>query len=116
MPTQRHRELPPTWTPAEVEGALYEQWVAAGYFTADPHSDRPAYSIVIPPPNVTGSLHMGHAFEHSLTAALVRRRRMQGYEALWLPGTDHASIAVHALVEQELNAEGTNRRELGREA
>jgi valyl-tRNA synthetase len=116
MPTQRHRELPPTWTPAEVEGALYEQWVAAGYFTADVTSDKPAYSIVIPPPNVTGSLHIGHAFEHSLIDALIRRRRMQGYETLWLPGMDHASIAVHALVEQELRAEGTNRRELGREA
>jgi valyl-tRNA synthetase len=116
IPTQRHRELPPTWTPAEVEGALYEQWVAAGYFTADVTSDKPAYSIVIPPPNVTGSLHVGHAFEHSLIDALIRRRRMQGYETLWLPGMDHASIAVHALVEQELAAEGTNRRELGREA
>jgi valyl-tRNA synthetase len=116
MPTQRQRELPPNWTPAEVEGALYEQWVASGYFTADATSDKPAYSVVIPPPNVTGSLHMGHAFEHSIIDALVRRRRMQGYETLWLPGMDHASIAVHALVERELAAEGTNRRELGREA
>src|ERR1700753_2286488 len=116
MPTQRHRELPSTWTPAEVEGALYEQWVAAGYFTADATSDKPPYTIVIPPPNVTGSLHIGHAFEHSLIDALIRRRRMQGYETLWLPGMDHASIAVHALVERELAAEGTNRRELGREA
>jgi valyl-tRNA synthetase len=116
MPVKRNRDLPPNWTPAEVEGALYEQWVAAGYFTADAHSDRPPYTIVIPPPNVTGSLHIGHAFEHSLIDALVRRRRMQGYETLWLPGMDHASIAVHALVEQELRTEGTNRRELGREA
>jgi valyl-tRNA synthetase len=116
MPAQRHDELPPTWTPAEVEGALYEQWVARGYFTADADSDKPAYSIVIPPPNVTGSLHMGHAFEHSLIDALIRRKRMQGYDTLWLPGMDHASIAVHALVERELRAEGTTRRELGREA
>ncbi|HEX5406516.1 MAG TPA: valine--tRNA ligase [Pseudonocardiaceae bacterium] len=116
MPTQRHRELPPTWTPAEVEGALYEQWVAAGYFTADATSDKPPYSIVIPPPNVTGSLHIGHAFEHSLIDALIRRRRMQGYETLWLPGMDHASIAVHALVEDELRAEGKNRRDMGRAA
>ena len=113
---QRQRELPPTWAPAEVEGALYERWVAAGYFTADAAGERPAYSIVIPPPNVTGSLHIGHAFEHTLIDALIRRRRMQGYETLWLPGTDHASIAVHALVEQQLRAEGTSRRELGREA
>ncbi|HEX5120025.1 MAG TPA: valine--tRNA ligase [Pseudonocardiaceae bacterium] len=116
MPAQRNRDLPPTWTPAEVEGALYEQWVAAGYFTAEAPSDRPSYSIVIPPPNVTGSLHVGHAFEHSLIDALIRRRRMQGYNTLWLPGMDHASIAVHALVEKQLKAEGTTRRELGREA
>ncbi len=90
--------------------------MASGYFTADATSDRPPFSIVIPPPNVTGSLHMGHAFEHSLIDALIRRKRMQGYETLWLPGMDHASIAVHALVEQELRAEGTSRRELGREA
>ncbi|HEX4704749.1 MAG TPA: class I tRNA ligase family protein, partial [Pseudonocardiaceae bacterium] len=116
IPTQHTRDLPPNWIPAEVEGALYERWVTAGYFTADPSSDRPPYSIVIPPPNVTGSLHIGHAFEHSLIDALIRRRRMQGYETLWLPGMDHASIAVHALVERELAAEGTNRRELGRDA
>ena len=115
-PAQRARDLPPAWTPAEVEGALYERWVTAGYFTPDVISDRPAYSIVIPPPNVTGDLHMGHAFQHSLIDALVRRRRMQGYETLWLPGMDHASIAVHALVERELAAEGTSRRELGRDA
>ncbi len=117
LPEQRDaRELPPTWNPAEVEGELYARWVAAGYFTADSASDKPPYSIVIPPPNVTGSLHIGHAFEHSLMDALVRRKRMQGFETCWLPGMDHASIAVHALVEKELAAEGTSRRELGREA
>src|ERR1700743_2052899 len=116
MPAQRNRDLPPTWTPAEVEGALYEQWLPAGYFPPEAPSDRPSYSIVIPPPNVTGSLHVGHAFEHSLIDALIRRRRMQGYNTLWLPGMDHASIAVHALVEKQLKAEGTTRRELGREA
>jgi valyl-tRNA synthetase len=90
--------------------------VDAGYFTADPRSDKPPFCIVIPPPNVTGSLHIGHAFEHTLIDTLVRRRRMQGYETLWLPGMDHASIAVHALVERALAEEGTSRRELGREA
>ena len=79
-------------------------------------SDKPPFCIVIPPPNVTGSLHIGHAFEHTLIDILVRRRRMQGYETLWLPGMDHASIAVHALVERALAAEGTSRRELGRTA
>ena len=95
---------------------MYQRWVDAGYFTADATSDKPAYCIVIPPPNVTGSLHIGHAFEHTLIDVLVRRRRMQGYETLWLPGMDHASIAVHALVEKALVAEGTSRRELGRDA
>ena len=95
---------------------MYERWVDAGYFTADPTSGKPPFCIVIPPPNVTGSLHIGHAFEHTLIDILVRRRRMQGYETLWLPGMDHASIAVHALVERALEAEGTNRRALGREA
>ena len=95
---------------------MYQRWVDAGYFTADAHSDKPPFCIVIPPPNVTGSLHMGHAFQHSLMDALCRRRRMQGYEVLWLPGMDHASIAVHALVERALAEEGTSRRELGRDA
>jgi valyl-tRNA synthetase len=99
-----------------VEGELYQRWVDAGYFTAEAGSDKPPFTIVIPPPNVTGSLHIGHAFEHTLIDVLVRRRRMQGYETLWLPGTDHASIAVHALVEKALAEEGTGRRELGREA
>ncbi|CAN5591963.1 valine--tRNA ligase [soil metagenome] len=109
-------ELATGYVPAEVEGPLYQRWLDAGYFTADAASDKPAFTIVIPPPNVTGSLHIGHAFEHTLIDALVRRARMRGYETLWLPGMDHASIAVHALVERALAAEGTNRRELGRQA
>ena len=109
-------ELPSQYVPASVEGPLYERWVQRGYFTADADSDRPPFTIVIPPPNVTGSLHVGHAFEHTLIDVLVRRARMQGFETLWLPGMDHASIAVHALVERALAAEGTNRRELGRDA
>ncbi|MFC9965649.1 valine--tRNA ligase [Nocardia ignorata] len=109
------RELPPTWNPAEVEDELYARWVAAGYFTADSGSDKPPYSIVIPPPNVTGSLHIGHAFEHALIDALIRRKRMQGFETCWLPGMDHASIAVHVLMERQLAKEGTTRHEMGRE-
>jgi valyl-tRNA synthetase len=108
--------LPSQYVPGAVEARLYEAWVERGYFTADADSDKPPFCIVIPPPNVTGSLHLGHAYEHTLIDALTRRRRMQGYEALWLPGMDHASIAVHALVERELIAEGTSRRELGRDA
>jgi valyl-tRNA synthetase len=108
-------QLATAYAPAEVEGPLYQRWIDRGYFTADASSDKPPYTIVIPPPNVTGSLHVGHAFEHTLIDSLVRRARMRGFETLWLPGMDHASIAVHALVEKALAAEGTNRRELGRE-
>ncbi|MDQ1733517.1 MAG: valyl-tRNA synthetase, partial [Pseudonocardiales bacterium] len=115
-PDSRASSLPTAYAPAEVEGPLYERWMERGYFTADAGSDKPPFTIVIPPPNVTGSLHIGHAFEHTLIDALTRRARMQGFEALWLPGMDHASIAVHALVERALAAEGTDRRELGREA
>jgi len=113
---QPHAELPSQYVPGSVEGPLYQRWVQRGYFTADADSDKPPFTIVIPPPNVTGSLHVGHAFEHTLMDALTRRARMQGFETLWLPGMDHASIAVHALVERALAEEGTNRRELGREA
>jgi valyl-tRNA synthetase len=111
-------DLPSQYTPADVEGRLYERWVEAGLFTADPdrHSARPHFSMVIPPPNVTGSLHMGHALDHSIQDALVRRRRMQGYEALWLPGMDHAGIATQNVVERELAKEGLSRHDLGREA
>jgi valyl-tRNA synthetase len=109
-------DLPPAWEPAAVEAELYQRWVDAGYFGADPHSEKPAFCIVIPPPNVTGSLHMGHALEHSLMDALTRRRRMQGYETLWLPGMDHAGIATQNVVERELAQEGKSRHDLGREA
>jgi valyl-tRNA synthetase len=109
-------DLPGAWNPADEEASLYQRWVDAGYFTADPTSDKPPFSVVIPPPNVTGSLHIGHAFEHTLIDAITRYHRMLGDETLYLPGMDHASIAVHALVEKQLRAEGTSRRELGREA
>ncbi len=109
-------ELPTQYAPAEVEGKLYERWVERGYFEVDEHSDKPPYSIVIPPPNVTGSLHLGHAFEHTLIDALVRRKRMQGFEALYQPGMDHAGIATQNVVERELGKEGKSRHDLGREA
>ncbi|WP_199551931.1 valine--tRNA ligase [Streptomyces sp. N35] len=109
-------ELPKTYAPAEVEGELYERWVERGYFTADAKSEKPPYTIVIPPPNVTGSLHLGHAFEHTLIDALTRRKRMQGYETLWQPGMDHAGIATQNVVERELAKEGKSRHDLGREA
>ncbi|MEV0003228.1 valine--tRNA ligase [Micromonospora sp. NPDC050980] len=103
------------YQPGEVEQRRYEQWVAGGHFRASARSDKPPFTIVIPPPNVTGSLHMGHAFEHTLMDALTRRKRMQGYEALWLPGMDHAGIATQNLVERQLAGEGLSRHDLGRE-
>ena len=110
------RDLPPQYAPGEVEARRYESWVAAGYFTADAESAAPPFAIVIPPPNVTGSLHIGHALDHTLIDALVRRRRMQGYNALWLPGMDHAGIATQNVVERELAKDGLSRHDLGREA
>jgi valyl-tRNA synthetase len=107
--------LPAQYNPADVEQRRYERWVAEGLFRADPASDRPPFSIVIPPPNVTGSLHIGHALDHTIQDGLVRRRRMQGYETLWLPGMDHAGIATQNVVERQLGAEGLSRHDLGRE-
>ncbi|MEO6882160.1 MAG: valine--tRNA ligase, partial [Mycobacteriaceae bacterium] len=114
-PHDRSGVLPAQWDPAAMEGALYQRWVQAGYFTANPASDKPAFSVVLPPPNVTGSLHLGHALDHTLMDAMTRRKRMQGYEVLWLPGTDHAGIATQAVVEKQLAANGTTRHDLGRE-
>ncbi|MEV4939120.1 valine--tRNA ligase [Streptomyces zaomyceticus] len=108
-------ELPTTYAPAEVEGPLYERWVDRGYFAADANSDKPPYTIVIPPPNVTGALHLGHAFQVTLMDALTRRKRMQGFETLWLPGMDHAGIATQNKVEQQLAEEGKSRHDLGRD-
>jgi valyl-tRNA synthetase len=105
------------YAPAQVEQPRYEQWVAAGYFQPRPNPAKPAFSIVIPPPNVTGSLHIGHALDHTMQDALVRRRRMQGYETLWLPGMDHAGIATQNVVERQLaKRDGVSRHDLGREA
>ncbi|MBB3039071.1 valine--tRNA ligase [Hoyosella altamirensis] len=107
--------LPKSWEPQAVEADLYQRWIDAGYFTADPKSDKPGFSIVLPPPNVTGSLHMGHALDHTLMDVLCRRKRMQGFEVLWLPGMDHAGIATQMVVEKQLDAQGANRHELGRD-
>ncbi len=114
-------ELPPSFDAAAAEPRLYERWVTAGYFHATAEATtiggKTPYTIVIPPPNVTGQLHMGHAFQHTLMDALTRRKRMQGFNALWLPGTDHAGIATQNAVEKQLaEKEGTTRHALGREA
>ncbi|MEV1290026.1 valine--tRNA ligase, partial [Micromonospora sp. NPDC049679] len=107
--------LPAQYQPGEVEQRRYEQWVSAGYFRADPDSGKPPFTIVIPPPNVTGSLHVGHALDHTIQDSLIRRKRMQGFEALWMPGMDHAGIATQNVVERQLAAQGLSRHDLGRE-
>ncbi len=104
------------FTPADIEGPLYQKWLDAGYFTANSDSDKEPFCIVIPPPNVTGSLHIGHALDHTLQDMLIRMKRMKGYEALWLPGMDHAGIATQNAVERSLAEEGLTRHDLGREA
>ncbi|WP_285667324.1 valine--tRNA ligase [Actinorhabdospora filicis] len=114
--SQARPELPAQYTPADVESARYAKWVSDGRFRAVADSGREPYAIVIPPPNVTGNLHLGHAFEHTIIDALVRRKRMQGFEALWQPGMDHAGIATQNVVERKLAAEGVSRHDLGREA
>ncbi|MCX2715209.1 valine--tRNA ligase [Mycolicibacterium sp. J2] len=114
-PSSRADALPKSWEPGAVESELYQGWVDAGYFTADPSSTKPPYSLVLPPPNVTGSLHMGHALDHTLMDALTRRKRMQGYEVLWLPGMDHAGIATQSVVEKQLAVDGKTKEDFGRE-
>jgi valyl-tRNA synthetase len=118
MGDSRPPSPPAQYTPAEVEARRYEHWEKAGYFApeAQQNPDAPSFSIVLPPPNVTGSLHIGHALDHTLSDTMVRRRRMQGYRTLWLPGMDHAGIATQNVVERELATEGLSRHDLGRTA
>jgi valyl-tRNA synthetase len=108
-------EINKQYAPADVEERRYEQWVSAGLFRADAASDKPPFAIVLPPPNVTGSLHIGHALDHTVQDTLVRRKRMQGFETLWLPGMDHAGIATQNVVERQLAAQGLSRHDLGRD-
>jgi valyl-tRNA synthetase len=108
------QELPKTYDPHAVEERIYDGWERSGLFA--PSGDGEPFSIVLPPPNVTGILHMGHALDHSIQDAIVRRKRMQGYRVLWLPGTDHAGIATQNVVERELAKEGKTRHDIGREA
>ncbi len=114
-PRHRADSLPKSWNPGEVEAGLYEDWVAAGYFAADASGDKPPYSIVLPPPNVTGNLHMGHALDHTIMDLLTRRKRMQGFDVLWLPGMDHAGIATQNVVEKQLAVDGKTKEDFGRE-
>ena len=112
---ENKRELPKTYDPSQVEDKIYANWVDKKYFEAEPDSKKKPYTIVIPPPNVTGQLHMGHALDETLQDILIRYKRMKGFAALWIPGTDHAGIATQIKVEEVLRGEGLTRYDLGRE-
>ncbi len=111
-------ELAKTYDPRAAEERWFQVWIDRGYFKADPVKNAAAepFSMVIAPPNITGQLHLGHALELTLQDTIARTRRMQGYDTLWLPGTDHAGIATQNAVEKELAKQGTNRHQLGRDA
>ncbi|MGH7776304.1 MAG: valine--tRNA ligase [Candidatus Dormibacterales bacterium] len=108
--------MPRAYEPKEIEPSWYARWEAAALFVADPASRKPRYSIAVPPPNVTGELHMGHALNGTLQDLWARYRRMTGYEVLWLPGYDHAAIATQNVIEKQLARDGTSKEEIGREA
>src|SRR5690606_23352233 len=109
------RELPTRFDPAEVEARWAKRWVDEP-FSADPQSQKPAFTVVMPPPNVTGALHLGHAYDNTIIDTLIRYKRMRGFEALFQPGSDHAGISTQVQVEKALRAEGSSRHELGRDA
>ncbi len=109
------KELAKAYEPQEVEGRIYDFWMKGGYFHAEPDPEKQPYTIVIPPPNITGQLHMGHAWDETLQDILIRWKRMQGYSALWLPGTDHASIATEAKIVEAMRKEGVTKDDLGRD-
>ena len=108
--------LDKVYAPLDVEDRIYKEWLSHGYFHAETDANKTPYTIVIPPPNITGQLHMGHALDNTIQDILIRWRRMQGYSALWMPGTDHASIATEAKIVEALEAEGSSKTSLGREA
>ncbi len=108
-------ELPKTYNPSDTEKKIYQNWEKDGCFRAEPDSKKKPYSIAMPPPNVTGQLHMGHAVDNTLQDILIRFKRMQGYSALWIPGTDHAAIATEAKIVEQMRSEGLTKEDLGRE-
>ena len=108
------KELPKTYDPADFEGRIYEEWCERGYFKPS-REGAPTYTIVIPPPNITGQLHMGHALDNTLQDILIRYKRMKGFDTLWVPGTDHASIATEAKIVEAMRAEGLSKEDVGRE-
>nr|HXK78379.1 valine--tRNA ligase [Oscillospiraceae bacterium] len=110
------KELDKVYDPQQVESRIYRFWLDGGFFHAEPNPDKKPFTIVIPPPNITGRLHMGHALDETVQDILIRTKRMQGYEALWMPGTDHASIATEAKIVEAMRKEGLTKDDLGREA
>src|ERR1700676_1799624 len=109
-------EMPKAFDPKAIEAGWYARWESDGLFTADALSKKPKYTICLPPPNVTGELHMGHALNHTMQDIIARYRRMAGYEVLYLPGTDHAAIATQNVLEKQLALAGTTKEQMGREA
>ena len=109
------KELAKTYAPKEFEERIYKDWEEKGYFHAEIDPKKKPYTIVIPPPNITGQLHMGHALDNTLQDILIRWRRMEGYSALWLPGTDHASIATEAKIVNKMKEEGLTKDDVGRD-
>ena len=109
------KDIAKTYNPSEVEDRIYDFWVKGNYFHAEVDQSKKPYTIVIPPPNITGQLHMGHALDNTLQDILIRFRRMQGYSALWMPGTDHASIATEAKIVEAMKAEGITKEDIGRD-
>ena len=108
-------EMNKTYNPQDFEERIYKEWVEKGYFTAKPDKEKIPFTIVMPPPNITGQLHIGHALDESIQDSIIRFKRMQGYEALWLPGTDHASIATEVKIVDQMKAEGLTKEQVGRE-
>ena len=109
------KELEKNYNPAEIEERLYQKWLDNKYFHAEVDRSKKPFTIVMPPPNITGQLHMGHAFDNTMQDALIRFKRMQGYNAMWQPGTDHAAIATEVKVIEALKKEGIDKQDLGRE-
>ena len=112
--TDKSTEMPPKYDPQAVEAGRYDEWLSEGLFKPSGDKKAKPYSIVIPPPNVTGKLHLGHAWDTTLQDMIIRQKRMQGYDTLWLPGMDHAGIATQAKVEAKLREQGISRYDLGR--
>ena len=108
-------EMEKTYNPAAIEEKIYDRWLQKKYFHAEVDRSKKPFTIVMPPPNITGQLHMGHALDNTMQDILIRCKRMQGYEALWQPGTDHASIATEVKIINKLKEEGISKEELGRE-